>query len=367
MKIPAHFVIHYLVRLILSAGVSAILLYLLIHLVSLEIQGNEQLDMRRILSTTYLPWVSAFLLLHLIGVILRAVRYRILLIAGKEPNLPTFLQLVLVTGFRNMMVDLLPARVGELGYVALLNRVYGVRISSCLSSLILSIAFSFAALVVLLVGLVCWQAVTDEVSAWALWAAFTSAIICFIGMAALLYLLPNLVRYLQSRCVSGSSHGFFENVLSRLAIVLEQMSNAITGIKQPGIIIQVLGISLLIRILKYAGMLLLFMAVARSNFPQLLDVPLQSICIALIGAEVAASLPLPTLMGFGIYEAGGTLIFSAFDIPLQVGLFALLATHIWSQLVDYLFGVFCLVIVFSLAPRRSDKSFKISSILFKSK
>ena len=357
MKAATHSTLHVLIKLALSAGVSGVILYVLISLISRELPEGEQLNLVQLLSTTFLPWVLGYLLLHLIGVVVRAVRYQLLLKAGKEPCLPTLPQLILVTGFRNMMVDLLPARIGELGYVALLNRAYGVRVASCLSSLTLSVVFSFAALVVLMIGLVVWQVMNNEVSTWTLWAALVAIVICFLGFLVLIYLLPGLVRYLQKLQTAAPSHGLSNRSLfSRLATVLKQMDEAIAATRQSGIIMHILGISLLIRILKYLGMLLLFMAVARSNFPQLLDASWLKVCIALVGAEVATSLPIPTLMGFGSFEVGGTLIFSIFDIPLQAGMFTLLGVHIWSQVVDYVFGALCLMMVFLLPSGLHSKN-----------
>lgn len=58
---------------------------------------------------------------------LRAVRYRLLLAGAGVAPLPGRGRMFGVTLARNMFVDMLPARAGELVYWALLNRGEGIR------------------------------------------------------------------------------------------------------------------------------------------------------------------------------------------------------------------------------------------------
>ena len=78
--------------------------------------------------------------LYGLGLSLRTWRYHLLL-KGAGPGLvPSFGRLALVTAVRNMLVDFLPARTGSLSYLVILNRIFAVEFSACLTS------FTYAAL-----------------------------------------------------------------------------------------------------------------------------------------------------------------------------------------------------------------------------
>tara|TARA_Y100001934_G_C12275355_1_gene737089 strand:- start:99 stop:1406 length:1308 start_codon:yes stop_codon:yes gene_type:complete len=75
-------------------------------------------------------------------------------------------------------------------------------------------------------------------------------------------------------------------------------------------------------------------------------VGLVDIVVALIASEVGASLPVPTLMSFGTYEAGGAAAFVLLGYPLAAAVMVLLTVHIASQILDYMIGGICLVLFF---------------------
>ena len=76
---------------------------------------------------------------------------------------------------------------------------------------------------------------------------------------------------------------------------------------------------------------------------------------ALVASEVGASLPIPTLMGFGAYEAGGAAALGLLGYPLALALLVLLTVHIVSQILDYAIGGICLVVFFLISPGRRDR------------
>ena len=66
---------------------------------------------------TQLVLVGSYVLIYLIATFLRAIRYRLLLQMSGETSVPLVRQMFLVTGIRNMVVDMFPSRLGELGYI----------------------------------------------------------------------------------------------------------------------------------------------------------------------------------------------------------------------------------------------------------
>ncbi len=76
---------------------------------------------------------------------------------------------------------------------------------------------------------------------------------------------------------------------------------------------------------KYLGMVLLFWAVVRPNFPALSGAALPDVVTAIIAAEGAASMPLPTFMSFGTYEASGTAVLTRLGFSGAQSLVTMLA------------------------------------------
>lgn len=72
----------------------------------------------------------------------------------------------------------------------------------------------------------------------------------------------------------------------------------------------------------------------------------------MLSAEGAASLPVPTFMSFGTYEAGGTVALTLLGFSVEGSKIAMFALHIWSQFADYLLGGAGFILFVMLAGRR---------------
>jgi uncharacterized membrane protein YbhN (UPF0104 family) len=123
---------------------------------------------------------------------------------------------------------------------------------------------------------------------------------------------------------------------------------------------RVLGRSLLltaaVRICKYAGLYCLFLAVTGSVLPVLADLAPREVLTMLIASEATASLPLPTFMSFGSYEAGGLATLTLLGYPPDASAIAILAMHVASQSIDYLIGGAALVLFYFTLPAGSSGS-----------
>ena len=96
------------------------------------------------------------------------------------------------------------------------------------------------------------------------------------------------------------------------------------------------------RVAKYLGFYTLFAGVAAVAFPQLDTHPVHAL-IALISAEAGASMPLPSFMGFGSYEAAGMLAMMALGADRAASLLIMLSLHVLSQIIDYALGGVALI------------------------
>ena len=330
-----------ILRLGLSVGVSFAILALMLHLFSGGLSPENRPSILSVLENTTHWMLIIYGFLYLVQLALRATRYRILISAAGETNLPSFFHMSLVTGVRNMMVDMLPARVGELSYVAMLNRGYKVGAEACLSSLTVAIAFDFLALLIVVVGLFSVQLFSGGVEGWMLGALMSATVITVVALVGLFVIAPWFVNaFLKSDSPAIRD----SKALSFLFNLAEKFAVSINTTRKSGRLVLILLLSVGIRVLKYFGFFLLFKAVVVPSFQQLADLPSPQVVSALIGGEIAASLPVPAFMSFGIYEAGGTAVLTAFGIEKFQSLIAMLAVHIWSQLFDYIFGGLCLLL-----------------------
>jgi len=337
-----------LLRIGISIGISFAILALLLQLVNAGLSDLERPSVLAALQATSLTLVGVYFVVYLITLFFRAYRYRLLLIMSGEPNVPSLKQMALVTGIRNMVVDMLPARLGELGYVGLLNRGYGVKLEHCASSLAVSIAFDFIALLAVVFLIVAKQLLGGDIQGWALAAMVSAIVLCCIALAGLFIITPWANTFIAQRFPAKNDSGLW----FKLTQLLDSFSKSLNSVREAGKTLQVVVLSIVIRILKYAGMFVLFQAVAGPSFVELAKLPIEHTIGALIGGEIGASLPVPTFMSFGAYEAGGALVFQLLGLSNQAAaVVTMLSVHIWSQFMEYILGG-VLLAIFILMVRR---------------
>lgn len=339
-----------LIKFALSIGMSFLILALLLQLFTTGVSDNQRPAVLPLLKSTSIGLFTAYLALYGVSLLVRAHRYRLLIGLAGEPSLPSMPQMMLVTGIRNMVVDMLPARLGELGYVGLLNRGYGVKLQHCISSLSLSVALDFIALFAIVVAIVASQFLGGTVSSWAVGALFVATTLVCLAWAGLFLVLPWCVPFIVSR-YSESAHPIIKNGIQ----LLIDFNDSLQSVYHSGTASSVIAWSILIRLLKYSGFYLLFLAVTKDNFPELAALPVNQVVSALIGGEVAASLPIPAFMSFGVYEAGSVLVFKMLGVSeLGTVLIVMLCVHILSQLIEYILGGF-LATVFVWRSRKANR------------
>lgn len=345
-------------RLLAALAVSLLVLGLLFHLVG----GDEALSLDRlgdIARHLVVSWLAVGLAGTLAQAVVRAWRYGVLLRAGGEAVVPSRRHLLLVTMSRNMLVDLLWGRLGELSYVALLNRGFQLRVETCLSSLSLSVLFDFAALLILVCGLAAFYALTGRAAGWMAGAALVLILIIAVGLLALLR-GPRLVLTLLRRLPAWRWLGALTGLLCRL-------EEAFALTRRAGVLGRVMGLSLLVRLSKYAGVYALFRAVTQQGFPAFALASPPQVIGALLGAEGAASVPVPSFMSFGAYEAGGAAAWTALGYPAAEAALCMLAIHVVSQVIDYSLGGASLLFLLGrrsgAAPLPLARSWKLAGVL----
>lgn len=333
-------------RLLASAAVSALIVALLLRL--LPQQADEKTaSVLQVLGQLLWPWLGVYLICQVAQTAFRAVRYGVLLRAAGEQDVPAFRHILLVTMARNMFVDLLPARAGELIYVGLLNRGYRMSLQGCLSSLAVSFVFDLLGLGVVFMLLLGGQVAVGD---WSPLLAAAGAAFIALPLAALylLYTAPHAVMTgLRARC-----GGLRWRIVARLLDFGDRIADAMQATRRARVFGRVLGLTLGVRFGKYAGLYAVFVAVTALNFPEMSTATPWKVLTAQLTAEAAASLPLPTLMSFGTYEAGGAMAWSMLGFSASTAVVVVLASHVCSQTVDYTLGGLGLLLFTLFGGRR---------------
>ncbi len=180
-------------KLLLSCGISAALLALLIRFTLSSAEPAVWASLINVLASFSWSFVLLYLAASLVRTMLQALRYRLLL-GTSEETVPSLFHILLVTLSRNMFVDMLPARLGELSYIAMLNRGYRVRGQSCVSSLAISFVFDLIALALLIVLLIAVQLIGGDFQNWMIGVLIVLAVL-ILFLLLLLYpaLAPSIV------------------------------------------------------------------------------------------------------------------------------------------------------------------------------
>lgn len=303
------------------------------------------------LRSTTLSLIGCYLVAGVVQSILRAVRYRLILRAS-EIEVPGLFHMVLVSMSRNMFVDMLPARLGELSYIAMLNRGFSVRAEACLSSLSISFVFDLIALALLLGGLLCYQLAVSALQPWLIGTVLVVILVC-VGLLIFLFPIMAVIgRQLDRIQQKGRTR------LGKMIRLVRETADTLQQVRNAGIITPLIVLSLGVRFFKYLGLYLIFLAVVGPSFSGI-NTNAAPVLIALVSAEAGASLPVPAFMSFGTYEAGGALAMIALGAEKVTSGLIMLALHMWSQFVDYSLGISALVIFLFVVSRRSAQTVPI--------
>ena len=297
------------------------------------------------------PLVGLFVALSLTLQLLRTLRYRVVLKSVGEH--PGFLRLFLVVLVRGLCVDLLPARLGELVYIYLLRAKLGVELGAATASFALAFLFDLMALAPLLLvalvlvgsGLEFSPAVLVGAAAVLLAAAaFAISVLPLafrIGFAACARLPARLARFRRwSRRFMAATHRQIRRAQAR------------------GVYVPVFGLSVGVRLLKYAALYVLLAAMLRPLGYGWADWPFPKVFLGLCASEMAASLPISGIGGFGAYEGAWSLVFILLGFPEVLAKATSISHHVFTQIYAALIGVSAVVALLALpgARRRNGES-----------
>ena len=333
------FISQSLIRLVLATSLSLALLAILLHLIARSGSEANLVMVYQALKGVTAEVFSLYALIVGANMVLRTLRYHLILPASTGQHGVAFWPLFVVTGVRNMVVDLLPARLGELIFVTMLKKGCGVSIPAGLATLALSLLLDIFILIPVLLAVSLLPLATPALQQGSLPAALLMGGLWVVGAVVLWPGLRLLARWAQARTRP-------DGMMARPARFLLALSEALTRCRQGRILGRALLLTVAIRVLKYGGLYLLFDAVVASPGMVAVGADFIDVLVALIASEAGASLPMPTLMSFGTYEAGGAAALVLLGYPLAGAVITLLSVHIASQVLDYSVGCACLGLFF---------------------
>lgn len=271
-------------------------------------------------------YVVAFVLLSLLGTVLRSWQYHVLL-SGKL----RFRDIFLITLVRNFSVDLLPGRTASLAFYSWLTKKKGIALEEGASSFVISVFYDSIALTLMLGGLLFFF--ETGMSRWPFLATMTALFV--ISALVLFFSRPFLQFLLKGNKLRCLRRGRVEGTLLAVCAYLSTHERVPERLK-------LVAISFASRLCKYVYNFILFEGVLH------LGASLRNFslfCFGLAATEMSSMLPIHGPAGFGTWELAFFLIFSALRVPAENIKEAGFVIHITSQAWEYAIGLLALAIL----------------------
>ena len=303
-------------------------LLLSVALVAWLLSGIELSELGRTLRDAHQPSLVMFALVYGAGLLARATRYRLLL---DQPVPPV--KLLLITQVRNMLADLLPARLGSIVYVYLVTTRANISLPRGLSSFMLAFVFDIMAITPLLL-----LALLTVGGAAPIGSNFLPllAILLFLGSFASLPALAPVLRFV-ARALGGIA------TARPLVWAAEATAVEVDASWGTGRLLQVLALSMGVRLCKFGALYCLLHAVLVPHGYDWGSLAPAPTFLGIAGAELSAMLPIQGVAGFGTYEAAWSLAFTKLGFPESLAILSGLASHLISQVFEYSIGVAALL------------------------
>jgi len=294
-------------------------------------------------------YLGAFVALSLLLQTARTFRYRMVLSAVGQP--PGFFRLFLAVLVRGFCVDLLPARTGELVYIYILRSRLGIELGAATASFALAFLFDVMALAPLVAGAL---ALTGTGLAFSPGALLAGGGVLLAATALLIAALPWGLRIAFRLAALGPAR--WRRGRGRVRRFLAATHRQIGRARRRGTYAPLLGLSVLVRGLKYAALYVLLLALLAPRGYSHATLPFPQAFLGLASSEMAASLPISGIGGFGAYEGAWALVFERFGLPADLAKKTGVSHHLLTQLWGYGIGLAALLALWARPPAPSDRS-----------
>ena len=285
-------------------------------------------------SNIFFPALLAYFAISLFGSFLRAWRYKLLL----YPQKISWRNIFLVTFIRNLFVDLLPARIGSLSYIYILNKRLEVSFNTATSSFVVAFVYDFISLSPFLI-----------LAILAVGLGTTSISTPLMLLFSILFLVIMLVIYWQliGFCrILIAVYGFFLRVIKydqkqwaevsieKLHLTVEDIAQ----IRKRQTDLPVFLLSLGIRMAKYGALYILLFALLQVHGYTLGSLSIWKTILGITGAEMTGFFPIKGLGGYGTWETAWALILTLLGFESRIAVLSS-GIHLVTNLFEYILGL----------------------------
>ncbi|HEY8550035.1 MAG TPA: lysylphosphatidylglycerol synthase transmembrane domain-containing protein [Vicinamibacterales bacterium] len=287
--------------------------------------------------------LAAFFVILCAGVLARASRFWILL--DRSVRFPLLVGIVLV---RNLFVDLLPARLGELAYVYLLKQRAERAAGEGVATVVIAAVLDVLVLAPMLLGAVLMLGAGGEVSATTL--AGVSVGLGLLVIVAAIAAEP-VVSWLDARWRGARPESLAGRVHTRIADDLQALVASLRKAREGRVLWPALGLTLIVRACKFGAYYALIVAVLAPGGFRSTPRGVASAFLGVQSAELAAMLPVHGVAGFGSYEAVWAFSFEQLGFSRDQAILSALLGHALFQGVEYVMGGIALLVLYRRASR----------------
>ena len=318
-------------NIVLPVCISIAILYIFFRDISIN-------DIKKAFSNIPIIYLFLFILLYIIGAILRAIKYNVLI--SKKLK---FKDIFLITLVRNFSVDLLPARSAALIFYSYLTKKKGIPLEEGASSFIVSMFYDALALSLLL-GTMFFFVKTQM-----------NQILIYIGLS-FIFVVSIIIIFFTDNIINLLLKIKLINEISKLKNILININEYLIEHKKNSERIYLFFLSFIIRFIKYISAYILFIGIVK------ITGSIQSLSMfsfGLAGTELSSLLPIQGLGGFGTWELAFAFVFKSLGIhgnvdPRLTGL----VIHITTQVWEYSIGLLAFLYI-SFERKKSQNKKKI--------
>jgi uncharacterized membrane protein YbhN (UPF0104 family) len=316
-----------ILSLFISIAVSVILIWFLFTRIEFK-------DFFQTFSQIYIPGLVTFMIIALIGVTLRAWRYKWLLF----PHPTSWKDVFLVTFIRNLFVDLLPARVGSLSYVYVLNKSLKYSFESVSSSFVVAFVLDFLTLspfLVFAIGAVGLgkTSISNGTLLITSFVFFLLVFFVFWKVAEIAGLALKVYTWLLKKTKQDTKSWVTVSV-QKWQLTIQELNK----IKQRRIGWPLFILSLGIRFAKYSSLYILLYALLRSHGFSLESLSFSKTILGITGAELTSALPIKGIGGFGTWESAWALTLMLMGFEERIAILSS-GVHLITNLFEYALGL----------------------------
>lgn len=295
-------------------------------------------DVLDLLRNAELRGIAMFAVLSLTTSGFRLWRYQVLLRFAGYKAPPG--QLFLIVLVRNAFSDLLPARLGTLIDVYFFTTRLGIPLAAAMSTFSITFVFEILALSPLIV-LAAWR--TSGGGALPVSGLLSGGLVLLGVTGAILAVMPWGFGVAATAMRRWWPRG--ERWRERIAMLLEQTGAGVRRVQAAGLYGRVLALSVLLRLGKYASLYVFLYALLSPMNYEWSDLDPARVFLGLCASEMAASLPISGIAGFGVYEGTWAVVFQLLGFAPEIAKMTSIAHHLFTQAWGYGIGIAALFLL----------------------